>query len=54
MKIGLLIPSTSNGRPDWKNYKNTYLYCNTLKTFLLTYNPEHEYIFKKIHSEHFV
>lgn len=33
MKIGLLIPSTSNGR-DWKSYKETYLYNITLKSFI--------------------
>jgi hypothetical protein len=45
MKIGLLIPSTSKGRDNWKMYKDTYLYSSTLKTFLLTYDKEHEYIF---------
>jgi hypothetical protein len=44
MKIGILIPSTSNGR-DWKSYKESYLFENTLKTFFLTYDNEHEYIF---------
>ena len=44
MKIGLLIPSTSNGR-KWDNYKETYLYINTLKSFLLTYDKEHSYTF---------
>jgi hypothetical protein len=44
MKIGILIPSTSNGR-DWKTYKETYLYSITLKSFLLTYDNEHTYIF---------
>jgi len=43
MKIGLLIPSTSNGR-DWKNYTETYFY-RTLKTFLLTCDNEHNYTF---------
>ena len=37
MKIGILIPSTSNGR-DWKTGKETYLYSITLKSFLLTYD----------------
>ena len=45
MKIGLLIPSTSKGRNEWKTYKDTYLYKSTLKTFLLTYDQEHEYVF---------
>lgn len=44
MKIGLLIPSTSTGRP-WTSVKESYLYNLTFKTFLLTQDPEHEYIF---------
>ena len=43
MKIGLLIPSTSNGR-DWKKIKDSYLFNLTFKTFLLTQDPEHEYV----------
>ena len=45
MKIGLLIPSTSNDRDEWETHKDTYLYKNTFKTFILTYNLEHKYIF---------
>ena len=44
MKIGLLIPSTSNGR-DWTSIKESYLYNLTFKTFLLTQDPDHEYVF---------
>ena len=33
MKIGLLIPSTSNGR-NWNNCKDTYLYNITFKSFI--------------------
>ena len=44
-KIGLLILSTSHKRDNWKNIKDTYLYDLTLKTFLLTQNKEHSYIF---------
>lgn len=44
MKIGLLIPSTSNGR-EWQSYEDCYLYLYTLKTFFLTYDKEHNYIF---------
>jgi hypothetical protein len=44
MKIALLIPSTSNGR-DWTSIKESYLYNLTFKTFLLTQDPEHEYVF---------
>ena len=44
MKIGLLIPSTSNGR-SWTSVKESYLYNLTFKTFLLTQDLEHEYIF---------
>ena len=34
MKIGIIIPSTSNGR-EWTTYKETYLYNHTIKSFLL-------------------
>ena len=44
MKIGLLIPSTSNGR-DWKKIEESYLYKHTLKTFILTYDKLHKYTF---------
>ena len=43
-KIGLLIPCTSNNR-NWEHIKDSYLYNLTLKTFLLTSNKEHNYIF---------
>lgn len=43
MKIGLLIPSTSNNR-EWNSLKESYLYNLTFKTFLLTHDPAHEYI----------
>ena len=43
-KIALLIPCTSNNR-TWLNIKDSYLYNLTLKTFLLTCNKEHNYIF---------
>ena len=47
MKIGLLIPTTSNGR-KWKKYHETYLYNFTIKTLLLSLTKseqEHDYIF---------
>ena len=44
MKIALLIPSTSHKR-NWKDYKESYLYTETLKSFLLTYDKEHSYVF---------
>ncbi len=44
MKIGILIPSTSNGR-NWTSSLESYLYSLTLKTFLITYNQEHSYKF---------
>jgi len=44
MKIGLLIPSTSNGR-DWKTMEESYMYRHTITTFLQTMDQEHEYIF---------
>lgn len=42
-KIGLLIPSTSNTR-NWKNLKQCSFYNVFLKSFLNTYNKEHQYI----------
>jgi len=44
VKIGILIPSTSNGRA-WKTFQESYLYQYTLKSFLLTYDKEHKYVF---------
>lgn len=44
MKIGLLIPSTSNGR-DWKTMEESYLFRHTITTFLKTMDVEHECIF---------
>ena len=38
MSLAILIPCTSNGRPEWKSIDDTYLYNFTIKTFLLTYN----------------
>jgi hypothetical protein len=45
LKIGLLILSTSNKRDHWKNMKDTYFYNLTLKTFLLSQDKEHSYVF---------
>uniref|UniRef100_A0A6C0EXJ6 Glycosyltransferase n=1 Tax=viral metagenome TaxID=1070528 RepID=A0A6C0EXJ6_9ZZZZ len=44
MKIGLLIPTTSKGR-KWSTIKDSYLYNLTFKTFLLSQDLEHEYVF---------
>ena len=44
MKIGILIPTTSNNR-DWKNAKDTYLYNLTLSSFINTCCNDHKYIF---------
>lgn len=44
MKIAILIPSTSKDR-NWEKFNDTYLINHTLKTFLITYNQEHEYKF---------
>ena len=44
-KIAMLILATSRGRDNWVMMKDTYLYTMTLKTFLLTQDKEHEYIF---------
>lgn len=44
MKIGLLIPCTSNGRA-WETMEESYLFQHTMSTFLQTMDHEHEYIF---------
>jgi len=44
MKIGCIIPATSKGRV-WKKIEESYLYQATLKSFVLTYDKEHQYIF---------
>jgi hypothetical protein len=44
-KIGALILATSKNRDDWVMMNDTYLYNLTLKTFLLTLDKEHNYIF---------
>lgn len=44
MKVAILIPSTSKNR-DWNTFNDTYLIKHTLKTFLLTYDKEHNYKF---------
>ena len=44
MKIAILIPSTSKNR-SWRTYQESYLFKNTIKTFLITYNKEHNYKF---------
>jgi hypothetical protein len=43
-KIAVLIPSTSKGR-TWTSIKESYLFQHTLKTFVLTYDKEHEWRF---------
>ena len=45
MKIALLIPTTSRERNEWNKVKDTYLYTLSIKTFLRTYDKEHDYIF---------
>ena len=44
MKVALIIPSTSRGR-NWGTIEESYLYENTMNSFLLTYDPEHNYTF---------
>ena len=43
-KVAILIPSTTRQRA-WKNIKETDLYKVQLKSFLLTYDPEHIYTY---------
>ena len=45
MKIALLIPCTSNNRPNWKTIKDSYLYTLSINTFVTTMDKEHEYIY---------
>lgn len=44
MKIGILVPCTSNGR-DWATMRDTYLFHYTLKTFIASCCSGHEYVF---------
>ena len=44
IKVAILIPSTTKERP-WKNIKETDLYKINLKSFLLSYDPEHTYTY---------
>ena len=44
-KIALLILATSKNRDLWSNIKDSYLFNMTLKSFLLTQNKEHNYLF---------
>jgi hypothetical protein len=44
-KIGVLIPTTSRGRPEWKKVSDTYLFKYTLTTFLQTRSLQHKYTF---------
>jgi hypothetical protein len=44
MRIGVLVPCTSKGR-EWTAMRDTYLFHYTLKTFLATCCPGHQYTF---------
>jgi len=44
-KVGALILATSKNRDSWKMIQDTYLFNLTLKSFLLTHDKEHDYIF---------
>ena len=44
-KIAILTLATSKSRDSWGSMKDTYLFNLTLKTFLLTMDKEHEYLF---------
>ena len=45
IKIGMLVLATSKNRDNWVTIKDSYLFNMTLKTFLLTLDKEHEYLF---------
>lgn len=40
MKIGIIIPATSNKRSHWKNIKDTYIYNKCVKTFISSITPK--------------
>ena len=44
-KIAMLVLATSKNRNNWRTIKDSYLFNMTLKTFLLTQDKEHNYIF---------
>lgn len=44
-KVSLLILATSKNRDTWNTIKDTYLFNNTLKTFLKTMDKDNEYLF---------
>ena len=44
-KVAALILATSKNRDTWCMMNDTYLYNLTLKTFLLTHDKEHSYVF---------
>ena len=45
MKIGLLIPTTSNKRDEWKNIKDSYVYKILINSFITKQDKEHVYNF---------
>ena len=44
-KIAMLILATSKQRDNWVSIKDSYLFNLTLKSFLLTMDREHKYLF---------
>ena len=44
-KVSLLILATSKNRDTWETIKDTYLFNNTVKTFLQTMDNDNEYLF---------
>jgi hypothetical protein len=44
-KVAALILATSKNRDNWTMMNDTYLFNLTLKSFLLTYDKEHNYVF---------
>jgi hypothetical protein len=45
MKIGLLIPTTTNKRDEWTTVKDTYLYTILINSFIVKCDKEHDYTF---------
>jgi hypothetical protein len=44
-QVALIIPCTSNGRPEWKSINDTYLMKFSLKSFLLTTDASLNYTY---------
>lgn len=51
MKVGILIPTTSHNRNEWRDVKDTYLYKIMINSFISKSDKEHTYIFYIGHDD---